>query len=587
MKRTIATISLFLAALFTSYAATVSSQRAAATAAKFLNVDKPVLAWSGEASKDGLSSPSFYVFDNPDGGWVVISADDALMPVLAYSDEGSFCSEGMPAQVSSWFSRMDRVVKSLRSPAAPAAPAVKARWDEPRVRLKGASETLLKTASWGQDSPYNASIAGHVGSKGLITGCVATATAILMRYYCWPEKPVGTIPAYKTETGRYSVPQIPLDGLSYDWDKMPLTSAQKSSWTSAQKTAVADLMLHCGAMVKMDYGRDASSAYSNDIAPALYSHMSYDNCYTELYRQFYTDQEWLGMIRKEIEGGSPLIYGGSDFGDGGGHQFILDGVNDDNFVHVNWGWEGDDNGWFACNYLGSKSMGYVFSVEDSAIFGIRPLKSGTATGDCPGLFLYAADSYQGISLLSGRVGKGTFRLKIGYLMLDNEEYGYNGPVRICLADYNGNIRETLCEGSVKIDKAKPGMYSGSGLNSVNCAMTSEPILGDYISIYYKHPAGEWLRIGSDFFEASSQCTDRYGVVDVPVICVPTTIRAGKVLYPYVIPGARTIKEVSWSCDGSSVDRKLFTPSSGSHTLRAVIKYKDGGTDTLIRKIKVD
>lgn len=153
MKRTIATISLFLAALFTSYAATVSSQRAAATAAKFLNVDKPVLAWSGEASKDVLSSPSFYVFDNPDGGWVVISADDALMPVLAYSDEGSFCSEGMPAQVSSWFNRMDRVVKSLRSPAAPAAPAVKARWDEPRVRLKGASETLLKTASWGQDSP--------------------------------------------------------------------------------------------------------------------------------------------------------------------------------------------------------------------------------------------------------------------------------------------------------------------------------------------------------------------------------------------------------------------------------------------------
>ena len=183
------------------------------------------------------------------------------------------------------------------------------------------------------------------------------------------------------------------------------------------------------------------------------------------------------------------------------------------------------------------------------------------------------------SLLASKVNKDGFKTAI----LDAEN-------NLLFSDYErhyANIRETLCEGSVKIDKAKPGMYSGTGLGSVNCAMTSEPILGDYISIYYKHPAGEWLRIGSDFFEASSQCTDRYGVVDVPVICVPATIRAGKVLYPYVIPGARTIKEVSWSCDGSSVDRKLFTPSSGSHTLRAVIKYKDGGTDTLIRKIKVD
>lgn len=593
MKKTIFTTAALLLCLL-SYGKVVERTQAEKVAKQFMGAQTVSFVWDGGAAaqtKSAGEAPAFYVFNRVGGGWVIISADDSTCPVLAYSDKGSFKAEGMPANVSAWFSRMEKKVLEARKSAKPANASVASRWAAPLQGTKASTDHLLETASWAQTSPYNNSVNSHLGKSNMCTGCVATAMSIVMRFHQWPQKGKGTIPSYSNSSNG-TVKSLKIDGYEYNWSNMPLTYS--SSWTSAQKTAVADLMLHSGLSVEMEYGTDGSGAYSSDIIPALVKYFSYKSNVQELYRINYSDQDWFKMIAAEISENRPVIYGGGDLYSDSGHQFILDGYNDDNCVHVNWGWGGLDNGWYAVNYL-EDTEGYVFSYYDSGLFNLAPDKDSKPGNQVAELFLYPWDDFVGLSLVSGTIAQGnTFKIRVGDIMNDNFYADYEGSVKLCLLDKDGNIKEDICSPqAISIEHIDDsGNYDYAELESVSCRISGTVALGDYIALFYDDLNGGWLKMGATYDASDSYdiiaATGELGAFDIPMIKVSSTLKAGQYYYPALRAGQKLIKTATWTYDGVTVpsDKLNVKLSSGTHVLKVKVTYDDNTTETIQKTIKV-
>lgn len=584
---------LALAAGLTASAEVVSRNEAEAAAKKYFSSSSVEMVWDGTdaATKASISEPAFYAFNNPAGGWVIIAGDNCAEPVIASSETGYFNAESMPYNMAAWMRGIEKNINAVRKAKLSPRAEMRSKWASIGEKTKAYGTTkLLKTASWGQDSPYNDKCPTYSGSKKSATGCVATAMAIVLRYNKWPEQGKGTIPAYTTEEKKLNIPAKNIDGYKYNWDNMPLTYG--SSATTAQKSAVADLMSHLGAMVKMDYD-ESSGAMSSDIVPALSTYMSYSASAVELYRPSFTSMEWYNMIKAEIDADRPILYGGSDLGDQGGHQFVCDGYDNNGKIHINWGWDGNDEGWFAVNYLGDSQVGYVFSYYDSAIFGLVPDKSGTSK-DGIDIYIGSNDTVKeaGIMLASGTISKGsTFNLDVKYVLND---YGsaYSGNCRFALMDRDGQFKEYISPAAALKVPAASSNYSGStSLSGVSCKINGDIKFGDYIALWYTDVNGNWLRMPGwnikDNLEPdyTSFCVDRLGAYDIAFINYPADLKVGNVLYFDLIPGQRLISDVTWYYDNVKNDKGHITVSSGSHTIKAEIKYRDGGTETIQTVIK--
>lgn len=584
---------LALCAGIAASAEVVSRSEAEAVAKKHFASSKVTLVWDGTEMMTKASSgePSFYVFNNSDGGWAIIAGDNCSEPILGYSADGSFSSGNIPCNLKNWMAGVSANIEKARSAKATPHSSIRSKWNEVGQTTKATTQKHLTTASWGQDSPYNDQCPTYSGSKKAATGCVATAMAIVLRYNKWPEQGKGTIPAYTTGTKKINVTAKNIDGYKYDWDNMPLKYS--SSASSTQKTAVANLMAQLGAMVEMDYDEE-SGAYSSDIVPALSTYMSYGANAVELYRANYSNTEWYNMIKAEIDANRPIIYGGQDINNDGGHQFVCDGYDSDGKIHINWGWDGEDEGWFAVSYLGDKAkVGYIFSYYDSAIFGLAADKSGTSK-DGYDLSLMSNDkvSEAGIMLASGTVGKGSsFALNVKYII---NAYGsaISSKVKFGLLNKDGELKEYISsEKNISISAATSESYGSTSLSNIACTITKDIAMGDYISLFYTDCNGNWLRMPGwnikDTLESSytSFCVDRFGVYDIAFINVPDNLATGNLLYFDLIPGQRLISDISWYYDGTANTKGYATVASGTHTIKAVVKYKDGGSETIQKVIK--
>ncbi|MBR6287360.1 MAG: C10 family peptidase, partial [Bacteroidaceae bacterium] len=179
----------------------------------------------------------------------------------------------------------------------------------------------------------------------------------VMKYYEHPEtgKPV----TYGSETrGRinnqtYVAPEVNL-GMTYRWDKMR-NKYEKNGYTSDEGVAVAELMYAVGRACKMQYGTQASSAYTSDLASALGNYFKYDKSLEYAVRSYYSDEEWEDKIYNCLSLFRPVIYGAMADDDSGGHCFIIDGYDSsEEKYHVNWGWGGYCDGLFVIT--GTRSL---------------------------------------------------------------------------------------------------------------------------------------------------------------------------------------------------------------------------------------
>ena len=281
------------------------------------------------------------------GGFVIVSNDDTNAPILGYSDKKT----NLESPDMMWY--LNAANQALQSHTASSS----------ALESKEPIEPLLKTL-WGQDTPYNNLCPTERENEKAIypTGCVATAMAQVMYYHQYPEKGTGNI----TYSFQDRILSADFNNTYYQWNLMTPTY-KKGEYSDESALAVATLMYQCGVSIKMQYNTGGSGAYSYNAATALRKNFGYHKNLQIHYRDYYTTKEWINKVYDELKTGRPIIYTGVDESNGG-HCFVLDGFDQNNFVHVNWGWDGNNDGYYDIALL--NPTGNKFSTGQTMLSGV-------------------------------------------------------------------------------------------------------------------------------------------------------------------------------------------------------------------------
>ena len=303
-------------------------------------------------------SLSVFTIDN-DKGFAFICEQENENIVIAYSKDSQLDVNNLPPAFMAWMEMYndESVYSYATSP----------------ISLDVAP--LLEDTKWGQGPPFNRQCPTYNGSTS-VTGCVATAMAQVMRYYQYPEVGHGTIDYYTNSHHIHVVRD--LTACPFRWERMKDTYGNKTS--EEDGNAVAALMASCGASVYMDYSPDASGAYQNNLVRGYVRNFAYDEDCTYVEREYFSNKEWHSMLQDELTHGRPVNYGGASKADGG-HSFVIDGFTYNNgttpYYHVNWGWNGNCDGYYLIADLrpmnnGTPATNQDFSSNQSMVIGVQP-----------------------------------------------------------------------------------------------------------------------------------------------------------------------------------------------------------------------
>ena len=321
-------------------------------------------------------------FDN-DNGFVIVSGDDRTDAVLGYSDTGCLDPDNLPDNLRAWLIGYADELKWLD------AHGITANTPRRTSAVKAPISPLMTTL-WDQGSPYNNNVktTEYFVYTDAVTGCVATAMAQVM-YYTARKAGLNssfTLKATESYTTSYSktIPVVPA-GTELKWSKMRNTYAESDSDEGAE--AVAMLMQACGATVKMKYANresGGSTASSTNVPQALIDYFGYEDATVQhVNRSLYTYLNWINMLYNELSQQRPVYYHGQS--SGGGHAFVCDGYQGEDYFHINWGWGGTSDGYYKLSLLnpyeqgiGGSSTNDGFGRGQGAVVGIQ-LKGGTGT----------------------------------------------------------------------------------------------------------------------------------------------------------------------------------------------------------------
>ena len=326
----------------------IASQKVARQLMKRSLANVTLAATSGAFDAfDKEAATAYYVYNIGDKGFAIISAE-GTNPVLAYSSTASFPTDttAMPDNLLWWLKAQEEAARNAA--AAPQGPKPLASLSAPAKAVETtAVEPILGDISWSQDAPFN-----NLCPENSVTGCAATAMAMIMKHYNYPRIGKGNH-AYTTSPMQYD--------MSYDYEEKPfdwnniLPRYEAGEYTEANATAVAELMKACGVAIDMEYSSTVSSANALKVPDALIDHFRYNDNTLFRIRQAYTNDEWKQMINDELTAGRPVLYNGSSKQIG--HEFVIDGSNADGLYHVNWGWAGQCDGYFDISLLDPQTPG--------------------------------------------------------------------------------------------------------------------------------------------------------------------------------------------------------------------------------------
>ena len=319
-----------------------------------------------EAPGMAFADKSFYVFNLDTTGFVIVSADDRCLPILGYSMNGSFDFEKLPINLLSWLQEGAASIQEGIQANAPDDKYTLKQWEELLKDNGGEdpspkSDSYLLTSTWEQGSGYN-NYCPTMGGQHVVVGCVATAMAQIIRYYGTPTRGFGRKQYQHTA---YGVLAVDFDTTEYDYSLMPDKIRRSSS--NAQKDMVSRFCYHCGIVVNMEYqhsGHTTGSGAHTENVPEGLLYFGYTNakCYSRY--SINNDSLWIAMIHEEIDNLRPIEYSG--YGDEGGHAFVLDGYNNSNQFHFNWGWGGYADGFYSLNTMAG------FTSNHSMVINIYP-----------------------------------------------------------------------------------------------------------------------------------------------------------------------------------------------------------------------
>ena len=418
------------------------------------------------AATTASRSDAYYVFNNDAGGFVIIAGDDAVTPVLGYTSTGSFDAENLPDGLKDLLKSYERQIAALGD-------SYQANQTATRAAFTG--EKLLNTAKWNQMAPFN-----KYTPNNYVTGCVATAGAIVMKHHGYPAK--GTGSHSYTWNGKTLTANFEHD---YDWASMP---AKYDGTNDAAFDGVARLMADLGVAVEMQYAKNGSGAYIGNMISALQTYFGYSKL---TYLASVDDMEaeaWNAKLRGEIDANRPILYSASD-ASAGGHSFIIDGYKDESFS-VNWGWGGYCNGFYQIGALNPESAGKPtgdkYNLGQTAVIGLQP-SDGTEKISTMG-FLKVSGQLQALNMNVTNVKKeqrGTiFSAPIG----NTGDRSFTGEVVVALMNAKGEMREIVTSKPFKLTDFAPGYYYSSLSFSIESKVDAEP--GDYLAIMAKEDGSE-------------------------------------------------------------------------------------------------
>ncbi len=437
-----------------------------------------------------------YFFEiNNHEGYILVSGDDMAIPILGYSLEENFDLSKVPDNFRKWIEGYKNQIMYIRSNPANALDETRDQWEN------------LFSGKWGSESKSTAAVAPLITTKWnqgtyyndlcpfdaeydqySATGCVATAMAQILKYWNYPESGNGF---HSYNHSEFGVLSANFGSTTYNWSQMP-------DEVSGQNNAVATLMFHCGVSVEMNYSAPGSYAYVvSDASPlehcsefAFKEHFGMEEGTRGIIRENYSTDAWIQLIKSELEEGRPIEYVG--FGNGGGHAFICDGYDTNDFFHFNWGWGGYYDGFLAVEALdptgtgiGGGSGGY--NSGQQAVIGIKPpeitidrdlvLYDALTISDT---LVFFADSFN-IHTDIGNFGTLTFAGDFCAAIFDEE--------------YNFIEYAEILEGAT----LEEGMHYTNGLDFSNSGMVSL-LPGKYFTgIFYRATGENWKVVGDGLY----------------------------------------------------------------------------------------
>ena len=341
----------------------------------------------------------YYVFNvNTNDGFIIITADDVVHPIIGYSTEKQFKIPAQHTPINYWMTSKKKEIIAIKAANMEATEDIAREWagdfsatsnlNKAALRNNGASSVLttsvapLVQSDWNQSPYYNAYCPGSTGdgsnSAACVTGCVATTMSQIMRYWSYPATGTGS---HSYSAGSYGTLSANFGATTYNWAGMPLNDANITS-TPSTYSAVATIMSQAGISVDMNYAPSGSGAYVLQVdnpggacAQNSYTvYFGYDPTTIKGYQRTqggYSDAAWLNLIETDLNAGRPVQYAGQDPSDGG-HTWVCDGYDVNNNVHMNWGWAGYDDGYFSINNLQTTNGTFNPSTDHEILVGIQP-----------------------------------------------------------------------------------------------------------------------------------------------------------------------------------------------------------------------
>ena len=423
-------------------------------------------------------SDAYYVFNNDAGGFVIIAGDDAVTPVLGYTSTGSFDAENLPDGLKDLLKSYERQIAALGD-------SYQANQTATRAAFTG--EKLLNTAKWNQSNPFN-----KYTPSNYVTGCVATAGAIVMKYHGYPAKGTGSHSyTWNGKTVSASFEH------TYDWANMP---AEYDGTNDAAFDGVARLMADLGVAVEMKYNKTGSGAYIGNLVTALQKYYGYSKLSHLMAIEDVGAEAWNGRLREEIDANRPVLYAASDPNTGGGHAFVIDGYKDESFS-VNWGWGGYCDGFYQIGALNPESNGKPegdkYNVGQSAVFGMEP-SGGTEKVSGMG-FLTNVGELQMLNMNITDVKKGQNGVIFSAPIGNTGDQPFNGEVAVALMNAKGEMREIVTSSPLTVVNLAAGGYYPSLSFSFVSTVDAEP--GDYLAIVAKEKdSSEYIELYNQNFE---------------------------------------------------------------------------------------
>lgn len=404
-------------------------------------------------------SDAYYVFNNDAGGFVIIAGDDAVTPVLGYTSTGSFDAENLPDGLKDLLKSYERQIAALGDNYVA---------NQTATRTAFTGEKLLKTAEWNQNAPFN-----KYTPNNYVTGCVATAGAIVMKHHGYPAK--GTGSHSYTWNGKTLSASFEH---TYDWASMP---AKYDGTNDAAFDGVARLMADLGVAVEMQYNEDGSGASMEDLLTALKKYFGYSKYARLLAIADLGAEVWNDRLRAEIDANRPILYSAVD-SNKGGHSFVIDGYKDESFS-VNWGWGGYCDGFYRIGALnpetGGKPLGDQYNLSQSAVFSLQPSDGEEVISN---LGFIKVDGYLETMNMNVTDVKADKKLNLYLLPLQSQgDNLFTGEVAIALKNAKGKTRKVF--GAKTIKDFEPSFYNPLITLEGSCPVDAQE--GDYLAIVSK------------------------------------------------------------------------------------------------------